>query len=1174
MFIKSVTIHGFKSFRDVVNINSLSPAHNVVVGRNGSGKSNFFAAVRFVLGDAYVSLSREEREALLYDSNASSATVSAYVEITFDNEDGRFPTGGDSVVIRRTISASKDDYTIDKQAATKRELNTLLESAGFSRTNPYYIVPQGRIAHLTNAPDEERLALLKEVAGTRMYEERRAESMAIITSTVERETEIDTLLGQIDTRIGELAEEQGELNKYYARDRERRCLEYTIYQRELSDVAEHLEELENERRRDVDVSNSRRAEFTRQDTEIVQLENELAAAQQQLEQLDLERAQLEQERRTLGRRRAHLESSLEDAQDQRDYTNSRRSELESELNSLAKAITAKDDALGEQTRAQQQASEELDAARAELERARTQLEAAYARKGRSSVFASVEERDAYLEGQIKELDEYIASVGKLHDEALDSTASEKRTLDELKQRRESLESAVSGRSSALDTMSDELRTLADRRDELTERKKELWRDEARTNAALTHARDQLSTSQRALATTMDRATASGIQAVENIVAKHGMEGVYGPLYQLFTVDERYKTAVEATAGTSLFHIVVDSDSTASVLLEHLSKERSGRVTFMPLNRLRPEPVTLPQASDAVVMLRKLSFDEKLMPAFRQVFGRTIICPSLEVAAAYVRSSGVNAITLDGDQANRRGTLSGGYHDPRRSRLDAVRGVQKWISEVGSLTKTLDDTRSALGTLEQEITAQYSEMHALELRKQRLEDARAPELEELAWVRREEGDAQQRVIRLERTAAERALEKSSAEERRHALASEIGTPLSITHSAAQDAALEQLAAQEAAARARVAECTRNTVALASETGALRMELDEHLLRARGDVAVQLETLGAEDGRSLDDAASALQKQIDHVAALIADAESRYDTVAASVASISARLDGARSAQSGQSDDIARQQKTAERFAAKRQRLLEKRERCTQQIRDLGVLPEDAFRSYADHSMDELARQLQHVRAALDEVSHVNKRAVEQFHSFAKQRDALLQRRDDLRASRSSIDDLIKVLDSRKDEALSETLRHVERYFSEVFARLTGGTGTLVVERNEGGSAVGVAINVSFTAGDSLRLHQLSGGQKSVVALALVFAIQRCDPAPFYLFDEIDANLDAQYRTAVAEMIHDLARDAQFITTTFRPELVESADEHYGVLFGASRVSSIVPISRAEALQFVGSSEPAT
>lgn len=239
---QALTIHGFKSFRDTVLVDGLSPRANVVVGRNGSGKSNFFAAIRFVLGDAYTSLSREERHALLYDaSGATSTTLSAYVEIVFDNRDARFPVGGDEIVLRRTISLAKDEYTIDRRSATKAEVANLLESAGFSRSNPYYIVPQGRITHLTNASDAERLALLKDVAGTQVYEQRRAESMELLRATDTRYNGSSDLLAQIDARITELSREQSELQKFHERDRERRALEYTIYQRELAELAEALE---------------------------------------------------------------------------------------------------------------------------------------------------------------------------------------------------------------------------------------------------------------------------------------------------------------------------------------------------------------------------------------------------------------------------------------------------------------------------------------------------------------------------------------------------------------------------------------------------------------------------------------------------------------------------------------------------------------------------------------------------------------------------------------------------------------------------------------------------------------------------------------------------------------------------------------------------------------------
>lgn len=199
VFIKTITIQGFKSCacsalralisltapsdRDQTQIEPFSPRHNVVLGRNGSGKSNFFAAIRFVLSDAYTSMAREERAALLHEGVSTAQTLSAFVEIVFDNADGRFPTGRDEVILRRTIGLKKDEYSLDRKSASRADVMNLLESAGFSRSNPYYIVPQGRITALTNAKDGERLALLKEVAGTKVYEQKRAESLKIMEET-------------------------------------------------------------------------------------------------------------------------------------------------------------------------------------------------------------------------------------------------------------------------------------------------------------------------------------------------------------------------------------------------------------------------------------------------------------------------------------------------------------------------------------------------------------------------------------------------------------------------------------------------------------------------------------------------------------------------------------------------------------------------------------------------------------------------------------------------------------------------------------------------------------------------------------------------------------------------------------------------------------------------------
>ena len=190
------------------------------------------------------------------------------VEIVFDNSDNRFPTGRDEVILRRTIGVKKDDYSLDKKSANKADVMNLLESAGFSKSNPYYIVPQGRITALTNAKDHERLALLKEVAGTKVYEQRRTESLRIMAETDAKRDKIAELLEYIETRLSELEEEKEELKEFQEKDKERRCLEYAMYQSESEDITRALDNLENSRRDDLHSANERQETYNSREKEI------------------------------------------------------------------------------------------------------------------------------------------------------------------------------------------------------------------------------------------------------------------------------------------------------------------------------------------------------------------------------------------------------------------------------------------------------------------------------------------------------------------------------------------------------------------------------------------------------------------------------------------------------------------------------------------------------------------------------------------------------------------------------------------------------------------------------------------------------------------------------------------------------------------------------------------
>merc|ERR1712223_1064211 len=281
-----------------------------------------------------------------------------------------------------------------------------------------------------------------------------------------------------------------------------------------------------------------------------------------------------------------------------------------------------------------------------------------------------------------------------------------------------------------------------------------------------------------------------------------------------------------------------------------------------------------------------------------------------------------------------------------------------------------------------------------------------------------------------------------------------------------------------------------------------------------------------------------------------------------------------------DKIEEDAKELEKMASKQTVFQNKIEECTKKIRELGSLPTDAFSKYKNMSQKQLLKQLEKANQELKKYSHVNKKALDQFISFSEEKEKLMARNEELDRGHKKIQDLMDVLEQRKFEAILFTFKQVSKYFQEVFKKLVpSGHGTLSIKRDQDDNgegdqahrlenATGVSCSVSFTGrnAEMKEMAQLSGGQKSLVALALIFAIQKCDPAPFYLFDEIDAALDAQHRKAVADMIHELAEGAQFITTTFRAELLEHASKFYGVKF-RNKVSHVDCVTREQAYDFV-------
>lgn len=335
--------------------------------------------------------------------------MSAYVEIIFDNSDERFPTGKNEVILRRTIGLKKDEYTLDRKNATKTDVMNLLESAGFSRSNPYYIVPQGRVTALTNMKDPERLNLLKEVAGTQVYEARRAESLKIMQDTDNKRQKIDDLMAYIKDRLDELEEEKEELRAYQDKDKERRCLEYTIYSREQQEIAKALESLDELRQTGIDETDENSERFIEGEKELSQVDAEINELNQQLEFLKLDKKQMEDERKEAAREGAKLELEVKGLSDRQSAAQQARQRNEGQLEEVQGAIQLREEELVQVIPQYTIIKEQEGALKSQLADAESSRQRLYAKQGRNAQFKTKAERDVWLRREIDEVNVALAT---------------------------------------------------------------------------------------------------------------------------------------------------------------------------------------------------------------------------------------------------------------------------------------------------------------------------------------------------------------------------------------------------------------------------------------------------------------------------------------------------------------------------------------------------------------------------------------------------------------------------------------------------------------------------------------------------------------------------------------------------------------------------------------------
>ncbi|XP_012256886.1 structural maintenance of chromosomes protein 3 [Athalia rosae] len=1195
MYIKQVIIQGFKSYREQTVVEPFDPRHNVVVGRNGSGKSNFFYAIQFVLSDEFSHLRPEQRQALLHEGTGPRV-ISAYVEIIFDNSDGRLPIDKDEVYLRRMIGSKKDQYFLNKKLVTRSDVMNLLESAGFSRSNPYYIVKQGKINQMATAPDSQRLKLLREVAGTRVYDDRREESKTILKDTEGKLEKIEDFLRTIEERLKTLEEEKEELKEYQRWDKQRRCLEYTIHERELKENKKKLEDLEESRANSGAMQAKLGADAKAAQETVRAAAKRLKEAKKEVSSAKEERDTLSAEQQQLLKEKTKLTLTINDLLEEVKGDNDSRKRAEQELEKLKTNIAGREEELEKikpQYEQMKAVEEECTRELALKEQKRKEL---YAKQGRGAQFTNRAERDKWIQDELKQLTKQIKDKQDHQAKISEDLKKDGEKQITLEKKIEDHTREMERQRASIDDHNKQYYDLTKAKDQCQATRKEQYRQESVMQLNLSGLKEDLAKADQSLRSMAGKPILNGRDSVRKVLdtfrerrdMAHEVSSYYGPVIENFDCDKSIYTAVEVTAGNRLFHHIVETDKFGTKILKEMNNQKlPGEVTFMPLNRLHVKTIEYPQTSDAIPMISKLNYDPKYDRALRYIFGKTLICRNLEAATSLARTSGLDCVTLEGDQVSSKGSLTGGYFNTSRSRLEIQKTRSELMSQITTLEEQMATLKDELRTTEQSISSYVSEMQRTETKNSKAKDIFDKMKAEIRLMKEELGAIERYRTPKERSLAQCTSNLEAMTATKEGLESELHQELMAQLSVADQHQVDTLNDDIRRLTKENKEAFAKRMRLEADKNKLENLLTNNLVRRKDELVQALQEISVEDR----------QRQLESSKAQLADIDKRLAKVNTDIKSQNDKVSSAMRRQKAESAEVEKWKvlekeaqekieadaKDLEKLASKQNIVEQKITECTQKITELGALPShEAIGKLSRLSTKQLLKEMDKANNHLKKYSHVNKKALDQFMSFSDQKEKLVKRKEELDRGDEKIKELMLVLEQRKCEAIQFTFKQVSKYFSEVFKKLVpSGHAQLVMKTADGEEGddvapesadsdrfVGVRIRVSFTGqkAEMREMNQLSGGQKSLVALALIFAIQKCDPAPFYLFDEIDQALDAQHRKAVADMIHELSSDAQFITTTFRPELLEHANKFYGVKF-RNKVSHVECVTREEAADFV-------
>ncbi|MXR51454.1 chromosome segregation protein SMC [Halovenus sp. WSH3] len=1182
MHIKELVLDNFKSFGRKTRI-PFYEDFTTVTGPNGSGKSNVIDSVLFALGLARTSGIRAEKLTdLIYnpghqEGSSFEGEREASVEVILDNEDrtlersqivnaaGTDDVGDiDEVSIKRRVKETEDNYYsyyyINGRSVNLSDIQDLLAQAGITPEG-YNVVMQGDVTEIINMTPGARRKIIDEIAGVAEFDAKKEDAFEELEVVEERIEEAQLRIDEKSTRLDQLEDERDTALQYQELREEketyegyRRAAELEDKREQKASVEEEIDDLEatlSERQSTLD---ERQGEVMRLDEELEELNEEIERKGED-EQLEIKR-EIEEVKGDISRLEDKIDSAhqrVEDAENERrqafvkiDRKQETIDELEGDIRELkvSKSSIAADIQEKEAT---------LESVEAEIDEI-------------GQEFEEVKDR---LQTQKEQLEEAKAEKNELQreqDRLLDEARRRSKEQEELEAEIEEAEATIPDIEAEIDDLELELEKAEQNQETIAEVVDDLRAEKRELQEQLDDVEDDLNAAQQEYAELEAKASQSGDSSYGRAVTTildADIDGVHGAVAQLGSVSGRYATACETAAGGRLANVVVDDDQVGQRCIEYLKSRNAGRATFLPITDMQNRSLSSPPDREGVIdfAYNLVDFDPEYAGVFSYVLGDTLVVEDIETARELMGSYRI--VTLDGDLVEKSGAMTGGSKSGSRYSFEGSDGK---LERVAAKINDLEEQR-------REIREEIRDVES------RLEDARDRESDANEQVREIEseiekrrsqiGETEARIDRLESELADIEAEREEVSERMDELEAEIAAQnetiaeiqemIDDLEAEVEDSKLPELTAEAESIREDIDDLETRQDELDAELNELTLEKEyaedaiedlhddiEAAQKRKEEAEEEIEQFEA----TIEDKEAELEAKEEEVAELeseLAELKDERERLRERLSEAKRKRDEAQDAVDSVEDDLAE--------------LRDERERLGWEIDELEAkVGEYDPEEIPDHETVEA--EIDRLEGEMEALEPVNMLAIEEYDRVSEELDELQDKRETLVEEADGIRDRIQTYEDRKRETFMDSFEAIDEQFRDIFERLSDGTGRLHLENEEDPFDGGLTMKAQPGDKPIQRLNAMSGGEKSLTALAFIFAIQRHNPAPFYALDEVDAFLDAANAELVGEMVDELAGEAQFVVVSHRSAMLDRSERAIGVTMQDDNISAVTGIDLSD------------